>query len=341
MEDEPRGIAARSSSAAWVALRAGWRAAAIGAAIGLVAALLPFAADAVPPSSVSGPDAVARLKNAPIPASCRHSATTLDGFKKDFGPFGFAELQTKQVATVSTRKRIGELTIVPLLCSAGGVAWPELLLAYDRAGRLVGSVNLAGIRGAQENEIVTKIRTVGQEVRVQFSGTDGCCFVETTHRGVLGWKHGKLSWRHPGPLTIDFMSGGVDQSPISSWGVVHDPSDANLWLKPAPRKFRVFIKHRWKHRAASVPSCPVAAEVTVARYSHKGFAFGSESSCGGAGYIWGRMGGKWRAMAASQDYYGCGSASSVRRRAITILALTCVTKAGSLRTFGTWPRSGQ
>lgn len=294
------------------------------------------------PSQAGGISKVKQLRNAPIPASCGHAATTLDGYSKDFGTYsGSATLLTRQARFGHLKKVKGKVAAVPMVCNAGGVGWPELILLYAAHKRLIGYVDLGKLSTAQEHEDVQSLRFHHGRIKVRWRGYEGAGSTFTTYRGTIGWKKGRRTWRHTGPLTIDYAKGrySYDFGP----GIVTAGTDAKTWLSPAPKAFRSFIRHRWNKLAAASGGCPYTPTINVDRYSHKGFASGGEGSCGGAAYVWGRVHGKWRALFGYQDGPYCQGLSKLNRRALHVLGLSCMDTKPPYHShlLGHWPKSGQ
>lgn len=300
-------------------------------------ALLPAA-----PSQAGGIGKVRQLRNAPIPASCGHAATTLDGYSKNFGTYsGFASLLTKKARFGHLKGVKGKVAAVPLVCSAGGVSWPEMVLLYRSHKRLIGYVDLRKLSTAQEHEDVQSLRFHQGKIHVRWRGYEGAGFTFTTYRGTIGWKKGHRTWWHSAPLTIDYAKGRYS-SDLGA-GVINSASDTSAWLYPAPKAFRSFIRHRW-NKLASYSDCQYTdAKVTVNRFSHKGFASGSELYCGGAQFVWGRVHGKWRVLFGYQDGPYCQGMSKLNRRAMHVLGLSCMDTKAPFHThqLGHWPKSGQ
>jgi len=298
--------------------------------------LLPAA-----PSQAAGITSIAQLRNAPIPASCRHQATTLDGYGKSFGMNGDAQLVTGAARFGHLRGVAGSVAAVPLSCNAGGVGWPELVLLYGAGKHLLGYVDLAKLPTAQEHEDLVRLRFGKGRIQVRWQGYEGAGSTFTTYRGVIGWKKGHRTWSHTGPMTIDYAKdrSSYDFGP----GIVGSASDARVWLYPAPTAFRTFIRHRWQRVEATNPEsiCGFHGYVTVDRYSHKGFASGGEGGCGGVAFVWGRVHGTWRVVVGYQDLPSCTSLTKIQRRAFVALAQSCMTKSGGSRHLGHWPSSGQ
>ena len=81
--------------------------------------------------------------------------------------------------------------------------------------------------------------------------------------------------------------------------------------------------------------------VAVHRWSHRGFAYGSEGGCGGAMFLWHRTPAGWRTLLAYQETPSCDDSATVRR-AMTVLGLECWEPDGSgSRQLGSWPESGR
>ena len=311
---------------------------------GLGAAAMTFTLVAAvqAPATASGISSIDQLRNAPIPASCGHAATRLDGYSKDFGvdadgaDRGFAALVRRKADFGRLKGVPGKVAAVPMVCSAGGVSWPQFVLLYGAHQQLLGHVDLGNMHAAQEHEDVLRIHFAHKRIHVRWRGYEGAGSTFTTFTGVIGWKHGHRTWSHTGPLTIDYARDrySYDFGP----GIVTAPSDAKTWLFPAPRRFWTFIRHRW-HKDAGY-GCDQTF-VNVDRYSHKGFASGGEGGCGGAAYIWHRVKGRWRVLLGYQDGPFCWSMTKPLRRALHVLALSCYTRAGHTRHLGHWPRSGE
>jgi hypothetical protein len=281
------------------------------------------------------------LANAPIPATCEHPATTLDGSTKDFGQDGFARLETAYARQGHLKGHRGAVAVVPLTCSAGGVTWPQHLLVYQKgpAGpTLVGSVHLSSKTARQEHEDVTAMRFRHRKLRVSWHGYDGAGFTVAPYRGTLGWSKKHLTWKHSGPLVIDYAS---DQTGTPNGAEVTGPHQARALLAPAPKSFTRFIRHRFNKLVASAGECAQYADVSVQRYSHQGFAVGGEGACGGALYLWAHVGGRWKAILGWQDYPRCGSLTRLQRRGYVATGQACWSgKAQNPVTLGDWPRSG-
>lgn len=143
----------------------------------------------------AGVRSVADLRDAPVPAVCQHPATQLSGYKRDYGMYGGSTQLLKHKAVFGRLGRHrGSVGIAPLVCSAGGVTWPEVIAVYGPGPRLLGSVDLRRVRPHREHEDVRSMRFSHHELIVDFLGYDGAGFDYIHHRGTLSWRHGRVSW---------------------------------------------------------------------------------------------------------------------------------------------------
>jgi len=307
----------------------------------LAAPILTAVSALVPANAAPAARSGFSLDDAPIPASCQHAATTLDGTTKDFGEAGFAQLETKYARYGHLKGHRGKVAVVPLVCSAGGVTWPQYLLLYQKGGRspaLIGTVPLGTKAVDQEHEDVTGMRFSHGKVHVNWHGYDGAGFTIAPYRGTLGWHKRHVTWKHTGPLVIDYATGPSDSdSGVSVTGA----GQARYMLAPAPKPFTSFIQREYDKLAASASGCDGQAAVNVERYSHKGFAVGGEGACGGAAYLWARIGGKWKSILEWQDYPQCDRLTKLQRRGYVATGQACWNaKTQQPVTLGNWPASG-
>lgn len=275
--------------------------------------------------------------NVEIPASCGHDPVTLDGHSKDFGTNGFAQLLVGKAKTGRVGPKRKKMTVVPMLCSAGGVSWPNLVLLYDKDQQLFGAVDLIGERDPQEHLDVQKIRIKKDEARLTLVGYDGCCFTKTLRKAGLSWDNDSFSWWATGALTIDFAH-RRSNTELGGPGIIESVEDAGIYLRPAPRAFKKFIERRWK-RYDRQSLCDDTT-IYVDRYSHKGAALGAETGCGGARFVWARSKGRWRAVLGYQDGPYCYGLTKLQRRALKVLGQSCYDRHFKRHKLGNWPRSG-
>lgn len=310
-------------------------------AVALMASLIVVLPEA--PSHASGITNVRQLRNAPIPASCGHPATRLNGYTKNFGTRGNASLRVGFAKFGRLRGVTGAVALVPLDCSVSDVAGkPEFILLYGSGPRLLGYVNLAKIPGTPADAAVDGRQFRNGSALVHWTGGVYVAgYARTTYRGVIGWSHGRMTWSYTGPLTADYAVNR--NSDNSGPGIVNSPSDVRT-LAPAPQAFRNFIKQRWNrmNNAPAAKDCAQPPSINVDRYSHKGFAVGGENDCGGAIFVWGVVRGRWAPIWESQQPPQCSQLTALQRRAFVALGQQCwVTNGQPTKTLGNWPTSGE
>lgn len=134
-----------------------------------------------------------QLYNAPIPPSCTHPAAQLEDKKRDWYQAGGAEL-TGPTVTVPNLRGDGQPTLMSAIaCTAGGVGWPQLLLAYGEGPTLLSWVDLADVTPAEHATITAMAPSSTSAVHVEWGTTEGCCSNAKTFSGVLRWRDGKLA----------------------------------------------------------------------------------------------------------------------------------------------------
>ena len=109
------------------------------------------------------------LLKAPIPASCRHPAGRLvsgslplpsslhspsPGFATVLKDKDTRKFLVQPVTADLTQDGTSELAGV-LLCSAGGVSWPELILVYITGPKLLGYINLGRVTPAEHSDVIS------------------------------------------------------------------------------------------------------------------------------------------------------------------------------------------
>jgi hypothetical protein len=289
------------------------------------------------------------LLNAPIPASCRHPATLLQGYKREWGNpagtyAGGADLDTKHVL-------FGDITgdgrsdaVAILNCSAGGVGWPQLLLVYGPGTHLLGSYDLANAAPGFEHVVVDRLASADSGIDARFSSYQGAGFNVATYQGRLTAAGGKVAFHKEGPLTIGYGDGAPGTA--GAGVTVTDPPEIPSLLAPAPEDFQRFIRDELESISPPSASCPGSPSVWVQRYSHLGFASGaSGDGCEGGGILWYRDPRGWHELSGkTQDAYHCADVAKDDRlrRALTVLGLSCWdSQALRERQLGVWPGSGE
>lgn len=296
----------------------------------------------------SGVTAKQQLVNAPIPASCRHQATTLKGFARQWGPDGrrgSASLDVDQAVFTALGGGTKSYAVVPFSCDAGGVSWPQWLLVYDRGPHLVGGSELPG---NQEHATIDSLSAHGGTVRVRWSSYEGAGFDIVTWSSALTLKKGKVHFARKGPMTIDFTDNGL---PSTTFGI-YDGTSTRV-LNPAPKALKKFMAKRFTPHAGPC-SDPPGREVQLLRYSHKGYATALRGrSCITAQYeLYAKNAKGWKVI-ASWDYYDetpmfyCNRLTPQQTRGLTATGGRCRSAASydpydvTPEILGNWPKLGQ
>jgi len=166
--------------------------------------LAHLAAATVAPAAAPGPLRVSDLLNAPIPAYCQHKAGRLvNGSLPLTVSQGYATvLQGGNSHRFAVAPRLVDITgdhkvelIGVLECSAGGVSWPDLLLAYSPGPKLIGALPLGNVVKAEHSD-VTGMSVSKGTLNVSWRSYEGCCFFQKTWTGQLRIVKGKLVLRN-------------------------------------------------------------------------------------------------------------------------------------------------
>lgn len=296
-------------------------------------------------SSQAGITKASQVFNGAIPPSCQHPAGTLKGSVKNWGADrGGSSLDLKHAV-------FGDLTgdgvseaAVPMDCNAGGVGWPQLLLIYGTGPKLLGYYDLNTITDPQEHAEVTEMTYGHGKVTVAFDTYDGANSSRATYTGTLSYTGGKAALSYAGPLTLDYESGRDGTYVTLGPGIVKSRADANLWLSPAPADFKAFIAQQWATLAPVASHCGLSAVVSVARYTHLGYAYGGVNSCGGAEVFWAKTAAGWQTIFGTQEAIYCRkvSGNATLKKALAALGLPCYTDSDQpVRPPRPWPASGR
>ena len=286
------------------------------------------------------------LLNAPIPASCRHPATLLQGYRRQWGNpadssyAGGADLNTKQVLFGDVTGDGRSDAVAILDCGWIGVGWPELLLVYGPGTHLLGWYDLAKAAPGFEHVDVDGLTARDGGVDVRFRAYQGAGSDIATYRGRLTAPGGTVAFHTDGPLTISYGDGSTGFANITN------SSDVSTRLAPAPKDFQRFIRNEWESIPAASASCPGSPTVWVQRYSHLGFASGGKGdACEGGVVLWYRDSRGWHQLAGpTQDALSCTDVdkNGLLKRAVTALGLPCWDRqAPREHQLGTWPDSGE
>lgn len=131
------------------------------------------------------------LLTATLPSVCVHPAGTMvDGSLPDIPeghggaglhitPDDLAELKPENTGTELAFGDRAELAVVAVVgCNAGGVPWPNYIVAWDESLEVVGSVDLGSI-GVAGRAVAQQVRVDGDTVLVRWittgPGDGGCC----------------------------------------------------------------------------------------------------------------------------------------------------------------------
>jgi hypothetical protein len=139
------------------------------------------------------------LLGAPIPALCQHDAGRLKAGRLPLprprnGPDpGFASVLQdntnkfliQPVITDLSGDGIPELSGV-LMCSAGGVSWPDVILVYSTGPKLLGYLDLGSVT-SEEHSDVESMTASGQGLHLTWRSYEGCCFHGRIHTGMVHW----------------------------------------------------------------------------------------------------------------------------------------------------------
>ncbi|MEI2821481.1 MAG: hypothetical protein V9E81_15345 [Marmoricola sp.] len=132
-----------------------------------------------------------------VPASCEHPATVMKGNEKTWKP-GSNDSPPGNTRLERDRAAFGDITgdgsseaIVPMMCNAGGVAWPYWLLIYGHNGELLGAVDTAKIENPQEHSLIEHLRVENGDVRFDLSTFVGAGTSLEKYQATVAWTKGK------------------------------------------------------------------------------------------------------------------------------------------------------
>lgn len=116
---------------------------------------------------VEPPLSLAALRSARVPKLCDHPAGKLTrGVRKGNGHNGEVRLDEKltRFGAVIPGRPNGAAAVFH--CSQGGIGWPDYVLFYDNAARLVGTVSTGGIGASPGRQLVSQVAFSGSTVQV-------------------------------------------------------------------------------------------------------------------------------------------------------------------------------
>jgi hypothetical protein len=172
----------------------------ISAVIAAVGLTLTAVGVAVTPAG-AGPDrssdrmTISDLRHSVVPAYCQmprqrlhHNATARRYLPKqgwmNFDPPGqpiFVHLQPGPPDLVATYR-----------CTAGGVSWPQVIVAYGPHGRLVDALFLSDYRPHQEHSDVTQWRAAGHSIRMRWISYQGAGFDRHRSHSLITLRNDEL-----------------------------------------------------------------------------------------------------------------------------------------------------
>lgn len=146
------------------------------------------------PKSTSGAVTVADVRgSAQVPAYCRMPAQTLtNGVTSDkYKPReGWLKVDDPAPVLADLDSDGSQELVARYLCTAGGVAWPEVLVIYGPGGTLKGSLEL-GEYGQQEHAEVLSWQASGQAVELRWRSYEGAASDFHYYRSRLTMSGGK------------------------------------------------------------------------------------------------------------------------------------------------------
>ncbi len=169
-----------------------------------VASLIFFAAApaAFPAGAVSDrvrdPMTISDLRHSVVPAYCHMPRQRLhhNHTAGKYSPRRGAINLRRPGQPIFVQLRPGRRDLVAVYdCTAGGVGWPQVVVAYSPRGRLLDALYLGHYRH-QEHAQVIRWRAAGHSVRMRRISYDGCCFNKHRYHSRLKLNQGRLAL-HP------------------------------------------------------------------------------------------------------------------------------------------------
>ena len=177
-------------------------------------------AGASQPKSTAGAVTVADVRgSAQVPAYCDMPAQTLvNGVTSDkYKPReGWLKVDDPAPVLADLDSDGSQELVARYLCTAGGVAWPEVLVIYGPGGTLKGSVEL-GEYGQQEHAEVLSWQPSGQAVELRWRSYEGAASDFHYYRSRLTLSGGKARLSDTRAISGDDSgSGSSANAPASS-----------------------------------------------------------------------------------------------------------------------------
>jgi hypothetical protein len=169
------------------------------AAVAVVILTLFAAGAAVFPAGAAstGPTdrmSISNLSHAVVPAYCDMPRQRLHPYKtapKYHPRQGAINLRHPGYPIVTHLRQQHSDLVASYDCTAGGVGWPQLVMAYSAKGRLLDALYL-GHYGHQEHADVTRWRAAGHSVRMHWISYEGAGFFRHRHDSRITLEHGRL-----------------------------------------------------------------------------------------------------------------------------------------------------
>jgi hypothetical protein len=277
------------------------------------------------------------LLDAPVPATCGHAATRLDGYEKEYAATnGHTTLDVSQATTLRVGRR-HVVTVVPLSCTSHGKHGPDLLLAYGPGTTLVGTVPMRTGPAAQTRATVSDLHREPDGIVGTLTTSTAGGYMRTVYDLGVGWSHGHLQTRHGAPLSIDGRPAGVrnpDGGPS-----MRSPSQSGR-LRPAPAGLRSFLTDQWTPSTSSIALSRFTSRVNGLTPKNHNFALIIWSPGDEEADVAGKVDGTWRWVGSywnrGQDLPQCSDLKGVSHQAWVALGLSCF-EDGRTVTLGTWP----
>lgn len=156
------------------------------------------------PASEEATLVVDDLESAPVPSACEHPAGTLvDGnlpLIPDYlgGVFLSRDADGVPIHLETHLTGKGSEYLALLDCSAGGVAWPQVVVLYGPGPTLLGSIDLRDVEpgppyGGSEHRNVETWHSDGNTVQATIINYEGAGYDAVTWTGVFRMREGVLT----------------------------------------------------------------------------------------------------------------------------------------------------
>jgi pimeloyl-ACP methyl ester carboxylesterase len=153
----------------------------------------------------------ATLKTAEVPAYCDMPQQRLVGGKTtkrnpDTSPYAQGSLLTDKAAYTDLANLGYKQALVPYLCGAGGVSWPQVLLLIGEGGTMLAAYELGDI-GQAEHADVSKLGIDGDHATAVWTSYEGAGFDIVDHTSTVVFRDGKLEFTEVVPDVFALKEG--------------------------------------------------------------------------------------------------------------------------------------